>query len=339
MPKRDIVVIGASAGGVEALLQFVPRLPADLPAALFVVIHFPPGGKSVLPAILARSTRLNVKQATDGARIKEGTIYVARPDYHLLVDDKEMRLMAGPRENRARPAIDPLFRSAARAFGPRVVGVLLSGALDDGVAGLGAIQRTGGLTMVQDPHDALCSQMPRSALEYLKPDVVASAEELGRWLAKQAGKTIAPPKKRGGNGAVDLEMQATEMKESAMRNEHKNGKPSVYGCPECHGALWEIEDGDHLLRFRCRVGHGYTAAALLEEESTATESALWAALRSLEETHSLSKRMAAKARARKHKLAERRFSERAEEAAGHAKVLRKLLASGTTRPLEPEVGA
>jgi two-component system, chemotaxis family, protein-glutamate methylesterase/glutaminase len=184
LPRRDIVVVGASAGGVQALTDFVRVLPADLPAAIFIVLHVPSTNRSRLPLILTRSSALAVWQATHGEHITPGRIYVARPDRHLLVRRGSVAVVMGPKENGFRPAIDPLFHSAAVAYGPRCIGVVLSGNLDDGVSGLGAIKAHGGIILAQDPNEALYGMMPQRAAEELTLDRVASAAELGREVAR-----------------------------------------------------------------------------------------------------------------------------------------------------------
>ncbi len=183
---HDIVVIGASAGGVEALGEIVAELPGDLVASIFVVLHIPPSGTSVLPAILMRRGELPASHAVDGEEIGHGHIYIAPPDHHLFLQSESVRVVRGPKENGYRPAIDPLFRSAAHSFGPRVVGVVLSGALDDGTAGLAVIKEAGGCTLVQDPVEALYPNMPSSAIECVTPDRVLRARELGHAIVDLA---------------------------------------------------------------------------------------------------------------------------------------------------------
>lgn len=187
--KRDLVVIGASAGGVEALSQLVAGLPAELPAALLVVLHTPPTRDSRLPAILCRAGVLPAAHARDGERIRPGRIYVAPPNYHLTVDSESLRLIQGPTEKGFRPAADPLFRTAAQAYGARVVGVVLSGALDDGAAGLVAIKQRGGVTVAQDPDEALLASMPRSAIRFEHVDYVLPAAAVAALLVRLAGST------------------------------------------------------------------------------------------------------------------------------------------------------
>lgn len=310
---HDIIVIGASAGGVEAVSALTAALPADLDAALFVVLHFPANGTSVPPAILNRRGKLEAAHAQDDEPVRRGRIYVAPPDFHLLLRGDRITLSKGPRENSARPAIDPLFRSAARAYGPRVIGVILSGTLDDGTSGLAAIKRRGGLAVVQDPHDALFAGMPQSAVDNVAADEVLSLAELGLRLVELARTQVA----RGGapadsddqelmdesrNGPVggredDVDADGNDLwpgdaggsgngggdLRRMQHDDRHDGQPSVFTCPECHGTLWQVEEGE-LSRFRCRVGHAYSSETLLAEQETALEAALWAALRSLEES-------------------------------------------------------
>jgi two-component system chemotaxis response regulator CheB len=190
MPGHDIIVVGASAGGVEALSRLVHDLPADLPAALFVVLHVPAHGTSLLPYILARNGPLPARHPDDGEPIVHGRIYVAPPDMHLLIRREQVRLARGPRENGHRPAVDPLFRTAARSYGPQVVGVVLSGTLDDGSAGLVAIRQRGGVAIVQDPDDALYPGMPRSALEAVRADHCLPVGQIGATLAELAHRAV-----------------------------------------------------------------------------------------------------------------------------------------------------
>jgi two-component system, chemotaxis family, protein-glutamate methylesterase/glutaminase len=259
--ERDIVVIGASAGGVEAVALVIEELPRNLAAAVFVVVHFPPHTTSVLPRIITRRGGMTAMHPEDGAPIELGCVYVAPPDRHLLVEHGHVRLVRGPRENGARPAVDPLFRSAARAYGARVIGVVLTGNLDDGTAGLMAIKSAGGLAIVQHPDDALYAGMPSSALRHVQPDHVAPLGEIPGILVRRVGEQVeqkgAGPVAQQQNHEVDI----SEMDRGALEGP-RDGVPSGYACPECHGALWEVDEGG-LLRFRCRVGHAYSIENLL----------------------------------------------------------------------------
>jgi two-component system, chemotaxis family, protein-glutamate methylesterase/glutaminase len=333
MPDRDIVVVGASAGGVEALVGLAASLPAQLPAAVLVVLHVPPTGTSALPDILRRSGPLPAGHVKNGEPIEPGRIYVAPPDQHLLVRPGHVHLARGPRENGHRPAVDPLFRSAAREYATRVVGVVLSGALDDGSAGLAAVKARGGLAVVQDPADALYAGMPGNALRQVAVDHVLPAAALGGLLARLATEPATePPGPVPADMQQELEMEGFSL--DAMEGEHP-GAPSGFSCPDCNGVLWGIQDGG-LERFRCRVGHAWSPESLLARQSESLESALWIALRSLEERAALARRLAAPARGRGHTISAARFEEQATEAQQAARVVRDLLVdrdSATAGPL------
>jgi two-component system, chemotaxis family, protein-glutamate methylesterase/glutaminase len=300
---RDIVVVGASAGGVEALTRFVSAFPPDLHAAVFIVLHVSPTG-SVLPSILGRATPLPVAHAEDGQPIEHGRIYVAPPNCHMLVEDGRIRVTAGPRQNGHRPAIDPLFRTAAWAYGGRVVGVILSGVLDDGTLGCVSIAARGGVTLAQDPADATYDSMPLSAIEFDSATQVGSATELGRLVVELASD--------GGNNWPADTMEAVPVTEALEgdRERRTEGELSGLTCPECNGALWQFQEGD-LLRFRCRVGHSYSTGAMDASQGTAVEAALWAALRALEERVALKRRLAKRIGAQSTRMRERYESDAA----------------------------
>jgi two-component system, chemotaxis family, protein-glutamate methylesterase/glutaminase len=321
---RDIVVVGASAGGVEALQKVVAEVPADLRAAVFVVLHVNAEGTSALPAILRRAGPLPAHHAINGESISYGRIYVAPPDYHMLLRDGVVRVVHGPRENQSRPAVDPLFRSAAIAYGERVIGVVLSGARDDGAAGLQSVKSRGGLAIIQDADDALVPGMPRSALEYVSADHICPAAKVGALIgaltAEQVTDRVPPPSIR----MVD-EANIAVLDPGTMEDDDKyESQPSPFTCRECHGTLWELADGARF-RYRCRVGHAYSADSMVVEQEQSTERALWAALRSLEERAALSRRLSRHARGRAHDDVARRFDERAAEAESHALSVRRLL--------------
>jgi len=327
MIEHDIVVVGASAGGVEALTRLVADLPPDLPAAVFVVLHVPSYGTSVLPDILSRRGPLPACHPHDGQAIERGHIYIAPPDHHLVLQEGRIRLTRGPHENGVRPAVDVLFRSAARAFGPRTIGVILSGMLDDGTAGAQAIKMRGGRVMVQDPDDALFSGMPRSAAEHVAVDAVLPlpqiAPTLAQWTREPVPEARAePPVPPGMETEVDMALFGPE----SLEGDHP-GTPSAFACPECHGVLWEIEDGA-LQRYRCRVGHAYSPAVLLAEQSEALEDALWVALRAFEENAALAHRLEGRATARGHSLSAGHFAEQAQQAQQRAAIIRQALLRG-----------
>jgi len=296
--RHDIIVIGGSAGGLESLQRIVAALPADLPAAVFVVIHTGARTPGVLPAILARSGQIKVKQAQDGELIRPGHVYVPQPDHHLLLHRDQVRVARGPKENGFRPAVDPLFRTAARAFGARVIGVVLSGALDDGTHGLSLIKQTGGIAVVQDPQEALVGSMPLSACENVPIDHIAPASDIGSLLVKIVQNQQLDHFSSGGNNAMDPDDKATpdiaEQGSQALSSPLYETPPSALTCPECGGALWELRDGD-LSRFRCHVGHSFTGQGLLDEQDQNLEIALWTAVRALDENAALNRKMAARA--------------------------------------------
>jgi two-component system chemotaxis response regulator CheB len=320
--RRDVVAIGASAGGVEALGRLVAQLPADLPAAVFVVLHVPPTGTSVLPRILARAGPLPAGHAVDGSRPEHGRIYVAPPDCHLLLEAELIRVVRGPRENGHRPAADPLLRTAARAYGARACGIVLSGSLDDGTAGLRTVKICGGATLVQDPQDALYPAMPRSAIKIVGPDHILDAEALGAAIAALARGDSVPsslPRRRAAAAQSGAPAIRPETDEDAQP-----GRRAAFSCPDCGGALWETDEGG-LLHFRCRVGHAYSENGLLHGQAETIEAALWTALRALEERTALNRRLAGRLRDTGRAEVAARFEERANGTEADARFLRSVI--------------
>jgi len=320
--NRSIIVIGASAGGVDALKRIVSDLPVDLAAAIFVVLHV--GPTSYLPEILDRIGPLPAHTARSGAAFKPGNIYVAPPGFHLLLHDDHMMLRRGPRENLARPAIDPLFRSAALSYGAAVIGVLLSGALSDGTAGLRAVKAVGGVTVLQHPNDAVVPDMVRNALRYVEIDHCEPAAELGSLLARLAveppGRTFAAPP------GVRLEAALAAQEHSTMKDEDRLGELSVFTCPECHGPLWEIEDGD-MLRYRCHTGHAFTSEAMLEAQSAEADAMLWSLLRAHQQRAEFTRRMAEREKTRNRPELAAQLQDRAREYQADAEVIERILES------------
>jgi two-component system chemotaxis response regulator CheB len=290
MAHPDIVVIGASAGGVEALQQLVSTLPAALPASVLVVVHVPAWSKNNLAAVLARAGTMPVQQATNGEEIQRGRVYVARADHHLLIEEDRTLVVRGPKENRFRPAVDPLFRSAAIGYGPRAIGVLLSGSLDDGTAGLWQIKRRGGLAVVQDPRDAQFPGMVASALANVEVDHVVPLKEMAALLEKLVNTPAPAADRERVSKDMSIEQRIAKMEDNA-EDIHELGDPSAYVCPECQGTLFRIRDGKPE-RYRCRTGHAYSARTLIAEDASATEDALWAGMRALREHADLLKQQA-----------------------------------------------
>lgn len=291
MPTRDIIVVGGSAGGIEALQRLVKGLPADLPAAVLVVLHTHPTSPGYLPQILERSGPLPALHAADGQPLLPGRIVVAPPDQHMLIERERVRLTRGPKENRSRPAIDPLFRSAAYFHGPRVIGVVLSGLLDDGTAGLWTVKDRGGLAVVQALAEAQFPSMPESALRHVAVDHQLPAGLIGPLLVRLAAQPLpdlpaAPPR-----GSLELETRIA-MEDSALERGIFNlGELSPFTCPECHGVMVQLREGG-LLRFRCHTGHAFSASTLLSELTASIEESLWSTMRGMEESGMLLHHMA-----------------------------------------------
>src|SRR4051812_23341761 len=285
MARKDIVVIGASAGGMDALQKVVSRFPADLPAAVFIVWHLSPGLKTILPSVLNKSGPLRAGHPSDGDRIERGLIYVAPNDHHMLVENGYIRVTKGPKENRFRPAVDPLFRSAAYVYGPRVIGIVLTGALDDGTAGLWTIKLRGGTAIVQEPAEALMRSMPLKALENVEVDYKLPVAQIGEVVGRLAREQAPPapavdPKEQE---KTENEIRIAEENDAMERHVMDHGDLSPFTCPECHGVLTSIHEGK-IVRFRCHTGHAFSASTLLNSTTEQVEERLWDAVRALDET-------------------------------------------------------
>lgn len=318
---RDVIAVGASAGGVEALRALVAGLPAGFPAAVLVVLHLPRDATSALPTILSRSGPLPAATAVDGEPLRAGRVYVAASDHHLLLLDGHLRLSNGPAENGHRPAIDPLFRSVARAAGPRGVGVVLSGSRDDGAAGLVSIVAHGGTAVVQEPADALYPSMPLAALAQTPAAHVTPAAKLGGLLAELTAELLPDDPRPPVDKLLDLEIAISGL---VPVTADEAAPPAGFGCPACGGSLFQINDGT-VPRYRCRVGHAWSAESLLDEQAIALEGALWMALRALEEKSELSRRMAANGAHRRTGVGAR-FDTIAADADAAGATIRRLIA-------------
>lgn len=337
VPDSDcaLVVVGASAGGVEALQRFARALPADFAAPILIVLHASPTGRSYLPEILTRAGRIPAAHARDGEPLEQGRIYVAPPDCHLLVFDGRMTVAKGPRENGHRPAIDPLFRSASGAYHDRVAGVILSGTLDDGTVGLHEIKEHGGATLVQDPEDALYADMPLNAIAYVRPDYVQPVEDLVDTLVALTASSQAP---RARNGLMPDPADPTDAAPAPAAEDAQPGQMVSFSCPECGGTLWEVEAGGSA-SYRCRVGHAYTLNTLVERHGEAVERALWSARRALEERAAMSRRVARRLADRGRVESAARFARQAEVAEHQADDLKKVLEEFETVPSEAIEGS
>jgi two-component system chemotaxis response regulator CheB len=316
---HDTVVIGASEGGLQALQTLVQALPGDLPAAIFIVLHI--GIRSHLVEILEKKSTLPIFAATSGTPIREATITIASPGKHLLIHDGHTLVRRGPRENMARPAIDPLFRTAAASRGGRVIGVVLSGNLNDGTAGLRAIKRCGGLAVVQDPEDAAVPSMARSALRHVDVDHVVPIDRMAGLLAELVRRPAAPMPEI----PLDIRLEAilAAQETGTMELEEKLGDLSPFTCPECSGTLWEIKDGS-MLRYRCHVGHAYTAEAVLTAQQAEIGKMLEGLVRSHQERAALVRRMAEQERSLQNERLARMFEDRAKGYEEDAEAVRGL---------------
>jgi two-component system chemotaxis response regulator CheB len=332
---RDIIVIGFSAGGVDPLVRLMAEFPADLAAAVFIVHHFPAKSVSALPSIVRRAGRLPASHPEHGEQVVPGRIYIAPPDRHMLLGEGRIHLTNGPREHGHRPAIDPLFRTAARTYGGRVVGVLLSGTLDDGTEGLLAIKRHGGLTVVQDPAEALYPGMPNSAIEEVGVDHVEPVGRIGSLLVRLTTEPVALSDQTDPLAALDPPDSAAAGSRS-LAQEKPPGTPSGLTCPECGGVLREADEGG-FFHYRCHVGHAYSEDTMLVAQAQGLEAALWAAVRALEEKAELARHLARRSRRRgMHRSAER-FEQSVEDTERGATELRKLLLRGVAEPpIAPE---
>jgi two-component system chemotaxis response regulator CheB len=314
---RDIIVMGGSSGSIEAISEILPKISPQTGAAIFIVVHTGEDSPNYLVSIFSKYTSLPVQYAADREPIELGRVYVAAPDRHLLIKSGEMRVVFGPKENNFRPALDPLFRTAATTYGRRVIGVILSGSLDDGTHGLLQIKRAGGVAIAQDPSTALHPGMPESAIDRVTPDYVAPSSEIGPLLNQLVGGAIGKSEPLG-----DDQLDPAEGAISALR---LNGvkSPTPFICPECNGALWEtLDEGG--LKYRCHVGHGFTVDTLLALQAIEIEQALWSAVRTFEERAALQRRTAERTVADQPLLRDRML-DNAVEQQRMADVIRKLL--------------
>ncbi|HET9743093.1 MAG TPA: chemotaxis protein CheB [Terriglobales bacterium] len=326
---HDVIVIGASAGGIEAIRQITRALGPKLKAAVFVVVHIAPESSGLLPNILNRRSSIRAHQALDREAVRTGEIYVAPPDRHMILDDDLVRVTNGPKHNRHRPSIDLLFRTAARTYGDRVIGVILTGFLDDGSSGLLAIKNAGGLAIVQSPEDAEVASMPRNALQTVHPDYCVPLAQIAGLLNQLTEGEMEPMVARhaanGHPAKQDVKSEKSEKRKPA----------SGFTCPDCGGAIWEIEENGEV-RYECRIGHAYSPDGFSEANDDSVERSLWAALRALEESAALEQRLADLAADRKRSGAHKMFSEKAHDRKQHAGVLREFLMGSKKRQTEME---
>ena len=322
MAIARLVGIGASAGGVETLFELVAGLDIELPAALFIVLHQAAQGPAVLPELLDRRCALPVDAARDGAPVRPGRVVVAPPDRHLLVQDGRVVLSRGPKENGHRPGIDPLFRSLALEAGPGATGVVLSGLLDDGAAGLLEVVRHGGSAVVQDPDEALFDSMPRAALDQVPGAIVRPVAAVGSTLREILGRE--PLGVHRPTAQLRYEVDASRAEEIATVLDDPPGPVAGIACPDCSGPLFDLGTG-RLHHFRCRTGHAWSEQSLGAEQDDALERSLYVALRALEDKAALSHRIATSARTGGIERVAERSRRSAHDAVRAAGVLRSLI--------------
>jgi two-component system chemotaxis response regulator CheB len=323
---RQVIVIGASAGGVSALLALCAALPAGFKAPVLIVLHIG-ANTSVLPSLLASHGNNPAVHAEHGQRLEDGTLYVAPPDHHMLLEGDAIQLSRGPKEHHTRPAIDPLFRSAALAMGSGVIGVVLTGRLDDGSSGLRAIKDCGGVAIVQDPAEAEFPGMPESALEAVDIDYCVPLAELGRTLIQLVDRPIAvEPPAIPARERLEREMEVFRGGGNPMERLNHIGKPSMFACPDCDGVLWEMDDAKPP-RYRCHTGHAFSLRTLEETQSSKTEDALWGAIRALEQRESLLRALARYSRSSGAEEDAKRTEAEAEETALQAARLQRMVES------------
>jgi two-component system chemotaxis response regulator CheB len=333
MPRRDLVVIGASAGGLEALRAILKRLPSSFDACVLVVMHTRADANGVLPDILERVSTLPVAFGQTGDRLTPGHTYVAPPDYHMLVTGSSLSIVHGPRENGFRPAIDPLFRTAARERGVGVIGVILSGALSDGAFGLSVIKQHGGIAIVQDPDDATIGNMPRNAMNAVDVDYVLPAAEIAAELMRLTAEAAEGDDLMARTRDLEPQLPSENTQVSEMLDRY--GAPSGLTCPDCGGALWEVQEG-RLVRYQCHVGHQYAVDSLDAEQRGAVDTALWSAVRVLEEQSELKMRMARRAEGNGLLNVAEGFHASARDAHAQAQQIRSVLFTAGERPERAE---
>ena len=322
MNNHHVITIGTSAGGVSALKTLLGQLPKDLKASIHIVQHLSGEASSNLPAVLNKVSQLPARFARDLETIEAGRIYLAPPDFHLMLEYGRVRLVRGPRENRMRPAIDPLFRSAAVVYRSYATGIILTGMLDDGTAGIQAIKACGGMAIAQDPEDAAYSSMPRSAIANAEIDRIVPLQDIAEIVKERVGQT--PPIITEVPPDLLLEVPITKDAITAPQTMAKIGQPVAHSCPGCGGPLWQIGDRQ-TLRYRCHVGHAFTGRTLVEEQNEATEKALWIALRTLEERGRLLKTMSDRYAEKGATSLAQTHQERANEASENAVLIRDLI--------------
>ena len=333
MPKRDIVVVGASTGGLTALSILCRDLPQDLSAAVFVAMHVSPHHHSLLPDVLSRSGKIPAHHGLDGEPIRHGRIYVAPPDHHLVLEADRVRITKGPKENRSRPGVDTLFRSAAYVFGPRVIGIVLTGMLDDGTAGLWSIKDRGGIAIVQDPADAEQPAMPLNARQHVAVDYCLPLAKMARTLIRLTEENAGSPEDYPMPTNLEIETKIALENNPLAAGVMKLGEPSTFTCPSCHGVLVEMKNGK-FVRFRCHTGHAFSIESLVATLSESTEDTLWSGIRAINEKMMLLEHLAGHARAAEQAETTEMLTREIDEAKRQLALLREAALSQSALKIE-----
>lgn len=327
MQINHIVAVGSSAGGIGALRKFASFLPPDLNAPALIVQHLSPIYASELPQVISRRCSLPAAFAVDGSELENGHIYIAPPDHHLLVKDGKLCVTRGPKENRFRPSVDALFRSVAYGYGKKAIGIVLSGALDDGTSGLWSIKHLHGVTMIQDPAEAEFDSMPLSARNQVEIDYCLSIEEISQTLARLTKKTEmkeATNIKDDGHKRMEMEVSIAIDGDAFRKGIMEEAELTPFTCPECHGVLVQISEGS-IVRYRCHTGHGYSKSALLSEITEKVDQSYWGAMKSLEEASMLFNHMGKELKEQGQDEAASLFFEEEKTATEQSRKLRMVL--------------
>jgi two-component system chemotaxis response regulator CheB len=337
-PVRQIVVIGGSSGAIDAMRTIIAGLPPDFAAPLCVVLHTSPMSPGILHEILGRSGRIPVSQAVNMERLRPGHVYVAPPDHHLLVEPGVVRVTRGPRENRFRPAIDPLFRSAAQVYGPGAIGVVLTGGLDDGTDGLWTVKQLGGVAIVQDPAEAFCPSMPEHAITHVRVDHVASVHAIAPLLVQLTTRELVESTTPApAPASLQVEVSIAMEDNPIAAGLEDVGTPSIFTCPECQGVLLELQHGGTLPKFRCHTGHAYSLGSLVAAVTDSIEDTMWQAVRALDEGQFALERLAQHLRTAHGEAGVADVLERASRIQNQAQAVRQLILENESAPAAPEV--
>jgi two-component system chemotaxis response regulator CheB len=322
---KHIIAIGASAGGLKVITEILSGLPAELDAAIFVTVHISKNSMAdIIRQMFQKRSNLQCVIPQDGDKIKKGHVYIAPPDRHLFIEKGKILVTHGPHENRWRPSIDVLFRSAAAAYDSRVIGIILSGLMDDGTSGMGAIKRSGGITIVQEPAEAEFDDMPTNVINNVEVDYRVPSSDIPYVVRDILSKPLGAPKEIPRE--IKIEAEITARMSGTIDTLKEIGDQSPFICPDCGGGLFEIRN-DNIYRYRCHTGHVYTEKLLLEKQSEELEESLWVAIRMMEERRNLLITVAAHDRQAGNEDLSKEKLQKADELKAHIDRMKSLLVS------------